>query len=250
MIPGAGDWGRWKKAGGSLGRGFFGCVTQGLSQMQETAGLATCAWGWASPQVLPAGETKQHQRGSVRMETIATFRAVGTPSERHLRGRLEDFVPPLPAPVVQQAETPLPAAVEPAPEPLAMPAVEVASPTVSATAVVADAGCDGAAECLKTECLKSGPEAQGRKTAVRSEPSHPLAATPRRRSRPVGPRKPSRERPQPGRWGGVAVLAVVAALVWAAVLAVEYRGPASPQTGEPVVRLAAEPESTGGRSVR
>lgn len=230
--------------------GFFTWVTQGLSRMQQTAGLATCAWGRASSQVLPAGETKQRQRGAVCMETIATFRAVGTPSERHLRGRLEDFVPPLPAPVVQQAETPLPAAMEPAPEPQAMPAVEVASPPVSAAAVVADAGCDGAAECLKSECLKSGPEAQGRKTVARAEPSHPSAAPPRRRSRPAGPRKPSRERPQPGRWGGVAVLAVVAAIVWAAVLAVEYRKPVSAEPGEPVVRLAAEPEVTGGRSVR
>ncbi len=180
------------------------------------------------------------------METIATFRAVGAPSERHLRGRLEDFVPPLPAPVVLQAEAPLPEAAEPPPqEQSTVPAVDDAAPPVSATAVVSDARLDVAAEGLKSD-----PEPQGRSTEARPQRSHQSAGVPRRRSGPAGPRKPSRERPQRGRWGGVAVLAVVAAIVWAAVLAVEYRGPASPQPGEPVVRLAAEPEATGGRSVR
>ena len=126
-----------------------------------------------------------------------------------------------------------------------MPAVGEAALPVSGATVVADAGRDVAAKSLEPD-----PEPQARGTEARPEPSCQSAGAPRRRLRAVAPREPSRERSQPGRWGGVAVLAVVAAVVWAAVLAVEYRGPASPQPGDPVVRLAAEPEATGGRSVR
>jgi hypothetical protein len=82
----------------------------------------------------------------------------------------------------------------------------------------------------------------------------PQATRPRRRQqrRPAG-RASVAEQRQSGRWGSVAVLAAIAAVVWLAVLAVERQPLDEAPGGSQSLRIAAEPEfrqPAGGRSVR
>ena len=82
----------------------------------------------------------------------------------------------------------------------------------------------------------------------------PLGTRPRRRQqrRPAG-RASVAEHRQSGRWGSVAVLAAIAAVVWLAVLAVERQPLDEVPGGSQSLRIAAEPEfrqPAGGRSVR
>lgn len=184
-------------------------------------------------------------RGSLQMETIATFRAVATPPSRYVRGRLKDFVPPLPTSMVVQTETKLTEAVGLPREPSTMSAVDVAAPQVSA---VAGSGLDVAADGLSSD-----PELQKPSTDSYPEPSqspHRSTGASRQRSRPGSPRKKLRDQSEHGHWSGVAVLAVVAAIVWVAVFAVEHRSPASKQQDGPVVRLAVEPNAAIGGTVQ
>lgn len=82
----------------------------------------------------------------------------------------------------------------------------------------------------------------------------PLGTRPRRRQqRRAAGRASVAEHRQSGRWGSVAVLAAIAAVVWLAVLAVERQPLDEVPGGSQLLRIAAEPEfrqPAGGRSVR
>lgn len=82
----------------------------------------------------------------------------------------------------------------------------------------------------------------------------PLGTRPRRRQqRRAAGRASVAEHRQSGRWGSVAVLAAIAAVVWLAVLAVERQPLDEVPGGSQSLRIAAEPEfrqPAGGRSVR
>lgn len=147
-------------------------------------------------------------------------------------------------------------------EPAVMAADVSAAEQSSEVLAEAAAGSASAVDQASAELVVATPASSATPDSLTPDPvpvapasiAPPQGTRPRRRQqRRAAGRASVAEHRQSGRWGSVAVLAAIAAVVWLAVLAVERQPLDEVPGGSQSLRIAAEPEfrqPAGGRSVR